>query len=157
MEIAIGVGGAVRGNQQMGILKIGGVRGYQFDLAGPLGQLAGNGGRPGLDGGIPFDGFGIGTGASAGERATGMGFRLLDGFLIISGRFPFLKGDGSGGTGGQTIAQSVAVILAGEFGFSVYHLDGALVAGGGTGTASVALFFIYRDNFANHVLASLLC
>ena len=66
--------------------------------------------------------------------------------------FPLLKGDGAGGTGGEAIPQSIAVVLTDEAGFARLHHDGAFMAGLGTEAAAVALLFIDADDFANHVI-----
>ena len=42
MEISIGIGGAVRRNQEIGIVKIRGVYGRELDLNRKVGKLAGN-------------------------------------------------------------------------------------------------------------------
>ena len=39
MEIAVGVGGTVSSDEQIGTVKIGSVNGHELDLAGPLGKL----------------------------------------------------------------------------------------------------------------------
>src|SRR5699024_5860885 len=75
----------------------------------------------------------------------------LDGFRIISGGLPLFKSDGSGRAGRQTVSQSVAVVVPDQFCFSIYHLDGSLVACSRAGAASVTFFFIYLDNFSYHM------
>ena len=74
--------------------------------------------------------------------------------LVISGRFPLHKGDRARGTGGQAVAQSVAVIVPHQPGLAVHHGDGPFLTGGRTRAAAVAFFLINMDNFANHILPS---
>ena len=63
VEIAVGIGGAVCRNQQIGTVKVGGVDRDQFDLYRPLQKLACD--RCGDSAGGAFDGFGGGAGATA--------------------------------------------------------------------------------------------
>ena len=156
VEPGVGVGGAVGGHQQLLPLKIGGLDGDQLDLHRPLAQLA----LPlrfGLDrsgAGAALQGLGGAAGAAAGELSPALG-RLgrLGGLhrrLVVGGGLPLLKGDGSGGAGGQTVPQAVAVVLPGEPGHPVHHLNGPLVAGGGTGPAAVALALVNANDLADH-------
>ena len=50
-------------------------------------------------------------------------------FLIEIRRFPLLNGDGTGWTGRQAVAQTVAVILFQKHRLAIDHADGPLVAG----------------------------
>ena len=62
-------------------------------------------------------------------------FLLLIGehrLLIVSGGFALHEGDRAGGTGGQAVTQTVAVIVAHELRLAVHHSDGPLVARCGT-------------------------
>lgn len=70
--------------------------------------------------------------------------------LIVSGGFPFHKGDGACRAGGETVSQTVAVIIPQEFRFSVYHADGSFMAGLGAQTTAVTFFFINFNNFSYH-------
>ena len=58
--------------------------------------------------------------------------------FIICGGFTFYKGYCSCGTGGQTVAQTVAVIVTQKLCLSVYHADSTFVTSLGAGSASVA-------------------
>ena len=75
---------------------------------------------------------------TASRRLAGCQMRCHCRFIIGRG-FPFGHGDGSGGTGRQTIPQPVTVVLPHEPGLAVHHVDGALMARLGTGPAAVAL------------------
>ena len=44
MDVRVGVGGAVGGDEQLGTVKIGCIHRHELDLAGPLSQLRGLGG-----------------------------------------------------------------------------------------------------------------
>jgi hypothetical protein len=79
----------------------------------------------------------------------------LDSFLIISSSLALHKRNGSGGAGGQTVAQTVAVVIAEQSGFSVYHTDGTFVTGGSTGTASVAQALVNLNNSPYHIVCLL--
>jgi hypothetical protein len=70
--------------------------------------------------------------------------------VIVGRGFPFFKGDGSCGTGGQAVAQAIAVILTGEPCLAVYDRDGSLMAGSGTSSAAITFFFVDVNYFANH-------
>ena len=70
--------------------------------------------------------------------------------MVIGGRFSYLKADRLRGAGGQAVTQTIAVVLTSEPRLTVYHLNSALMTGGGTGSASVTLFFIDMNYFANH-------
>ena len=98
----------------------------------------------------------------AGTAGVGGGSALFllicqNGLLVVGRGFPLYKGDGPGGTGGQTVSKPIAVIIPHEFCFPVYHGDGALVAGSGTGAAAVAFFFINFYNPTNHKYFSFRC
>ena len=70
--------------------------------------------------------------------------------LVISGGFSLGKGDGTGGASGQAVAKAVAVVVPHQLGLAVHKADGTLVAGGDAGTAAVAFFFVYMNDFADH-------
>ena len=70
--------------------------------------------------------------------------------LVISGGFALGKGDGTGGASGQAVAKAVAVVVPHELCLAVHQTDGTLVAGGDAGTAAVAFFFVYMNDFADH-------
>ena len=73
-----------------------------------------------------------------------------DGLLVVCRRLPLHKGNGPGGAGGQAVAQPVAVVVPHEPRLAIRHGDGALVTGGGAGTAAVAFFLIDLDDPSNH-------
>ena len=95
------------------------------------------------------------AGASAGQWCF---FSLLcsqhSGF-VVGGRFPLLKGNGIHGTGRQTIAQAVAVILPEQLRLASYNANGTLVTGIGAQTAAIAFIFIDGNNPSNHSVSSL--
>ena len=70
--------------------------------------------------------------------------------LVISGGFALGKGDGTGGASGQAVAKAVAVVVPHQLGLAVHKADGTLVAGGDAGTAAVAFFFVYMNDFTDH-------
>ena len=150
MEVAIGEGGAVGGDEQIRVREPRGVDGRELDLHRPLGKLAGNVERAGrLRRGLKRRG----AGAGAGVRRGGLGG--FDGGFVICRGLARLKGDRARGAGGQTVAQAVAVVLAHEARLAVHHGDGPLVAGAGAGAAAVALFFINANDLAKHGLSSI--
>ena len=84
-----------------------------------------------------------------------MGHVLLHGGFIVGGGFPLHKGDGPGGTGGQAVAQTVAVIVAHELRLAVYHSDSPLVARCGTRAAAVAFIPVDLNDPSFHFCALL--
>ena len=156
MEVAVGVGGAVGGDEQVGVFKIGGVDRRQLDLHRPGAELGGDGsgdiGGVLLGGEVPE----LGAGAAAGEGGFFLLLGGLDGFGVVGRGLPEVKGDGSGGTCREAVAQAVAVVLPEQSGFAVYHADGAFVAGFGAEAAAIAFFRIDADDFANHKNTSVL-
>ena len=153
MEISIGVGGAIGGDEQMRAGKAGRPGGDQADLAGPLGQLRGDSAIP-SGSGLPLEQLGGGTGTAM-EGGLLLGHVLLHGGFIVGGGFPLHKGDGPGGTGGQAVAQTIAVVIAQQAGLALHHADGAFVTGGGADAAAGAFFLIYLDNSTDHRTTSL--
>ena len=159
VEVGVSVGGTVGGHQQAAALEIRGHRVDQLDLHRPLAKLTdalplGYWSRSRRRGGA--QGLGHLPGAAAGQRLLGL-FRRLSGLhcrLVIGGSLPHLKGDGSCGAGGQTVAQPVAVVLPGQLGHPVHHLDGTLVAGGGTGPAAVTLALVNVNDLTDHKTSS---
>ena len=75
---------------------------------------------------------------------------ISDASEVVGRGFTHFKADGIGGAGGQAVAQTIAVVFAGENGFAIYHFDGAFVAGSCTGTAAVTFFLIDFDDFSKH-------
>ena len=84
------------------------------------------------------------------DRALLGGLGGQHGSLVIGGRLPLLKGDGIGMTGGQAVAQTVAVMLVHQLRLAVHQTDGALVTGVDTGPAAVALLLVDMDDLADH-------
>ena len=96
------------------------------------------------------------AGAAGVSRCAGFCLVGQNGGLVIGRCLPLLEGDGPGGAGGQAVPQPVAVVLPGETGLAVDHLNGALVAGGSAGAAAVAFIFVDLDDPSFHCNASLL-
>ena len=71
--------------------------------------------------------------------------------LVIGRGLPLLKGDGPGGTGGQTVTQTVAVVLPGQPGLAVHQFDGPFMTCGYAGPAAVAGRRINVYNFTDHL------
>ena len=153
MKISIGIGGTIGGDEQMRPGKAGSSRRNQADLAGPLGQLRGRS-TAGGGGGAALEQLGGGTGAAV-KSGFFLCHVLLDSRFIVGSRFPLHKGDGAGGAGGQTVPQTVAVVIAQQTGFAADHTDGTFVTGGSTNAAAIAFFFIYVDNSTDHRKTSL--
>ena len=154
MEAAVGVGGAVRGDEQVRAVEVRGAHRRQLDLHGPLAEQgrggAGHAGRGGRF--LPAELSGLRAGAAAGQRLGRglLGLTFPHGLPVVCGRFPLLKGDGSRGAGRQAVAQTVAVVLAHEPGLAVDHVDGALVTGLGAQTAAVAFVLVNVDDLSYH-------
>ena len=161
VEGGIGVGGAVGGDQQLRAGEVWGVGRDQFDLHRPLSQAIDwpDGGRlPGirlrrLDTPEPT------ARTTAGQGCAFPAHLLLligqDRLFVIGGSLPLHKGDGAGGTGGEAVAQPVAVVVPHEFRLAVHHGNGPLVAGGGASAAAVAFAFIYGNDPSFHNRTSL--
>ena len=151
MKGAVGVGGAVGSNEKITAVKVGRVNRSELDLNRPLAQFTGDISSGG--GGFrPADGPALTAGTAAGQgRVRGPG-RLggQDRRMVVGGGLTLLKGDGPGGAGGQAVPQPVAVVLPGETGLAVDHLNGALVAGGGAQAAAVAPGFLDMNDSAFH-------
>ena len=71
--------------------------------------------------------------------------------LIVGSGLPLLEGDGTGGAAGQAVAEAVAVVVAHKLGLSVHEADGTLMAGSDTGTTAIAFFFVYMNDFTDHI------
>ena len=152
VETAVGIGRAVRRDQQIRPVKEGGVDRDKLDLYRPLTKPAYRGNR----GGLPFNGRSLpGNGPQGSTRAAGLTGVFLRGQyrrLVIGRSLPLLKGDGVFRAGRQTIPQTVAVILPHEPGLAVYQTDGPLVAGTDAQTAAAAFFLIYFNYPSEHVI-----
>ena len=138
MEISVGVSGAVGGDQQVCPVKVRGVGGQQLDLHREIPQAG------------ALDALAYRAGTGAGGRSFLCLLRRQNRSLIVGGGFPLLKGDGVHGAGGQTVAQSVAVVLPQQLRLAADDADGTLVAGIGAQTAAVALFFVDGDDSSDH-------
>ena len=119
----------------------------QFDLYRPLPQLGGNV-RSARRAGVQFPALTAGTSAGFAPQPRLIGAHRR---FIVGRGFPLYKGDGPRGAGGQTVAQTITVIVPQKAGFSIYHADGIFVAGFGTQAAAVAFFLIDVNDFANHM------
>ena len=157
VEIAVGIGRAVGGDQQVGSIKVGSVHRRQLDLHRPLAQ-PGADGSGGNAGGFPGDGPGLAAGTATGQgRGRGAGSALFFGLLspahrfgVIGGSLPLLKGDGAHRAGGQAVAQTVTIILAQQLCLAVFHADGTLMAGIGAQAAADAGVLVDFDDFSFH-------
>ena len=147
MEIAIGIGSAICGNQQVTALEIRCVGCHQLELHRPHGQLAGN---------LACGRFRSGRhGMHAGTRTSGLlplCHMLLDCLRIIGQGFLFDKGNGTGGTVGQAVSQSVTIILPQQDSLAVFQPDCPLMARMDTQSAAVAFFLIYGNNSSFHLV-----
>ena len=74
--------------------------------------------------------------------------------FVISWRFPLFKSDRPRGTGGQTVAQAITVVLPHKLCFAVNHCNCAFMAGSSASAAACARVLIDLDNSANHVVSS---
>ena len=83
-------------------------------------------------------------------KGSALGFMSFDRFFIVCGGFPLFKADRAGRAFGEAVSHAVAVIVADEFGFAVYHGDGAFVACARTGAAAVAFFPIDMNDLPFH-------
>src|SRR5699024_1515305 len=147
VQVGVGVGGAVGGDEKLRAGEVGRVDGRQLDLARPLPQLGrGAGRRLGVSGGeLPH--------LLAGAAALALLLCLHGGFVVGRSRALY-ESDSDGGAGREAVAQAVAVVVPQELCLAVYHPDGALMAGGGTGAAAVALLFINFNNLSDHRVSS---
>ena len=161
MDIGVGVGGAVGGDQELRPVVKGSLCGKQLDLHGPLAQ-AGDGLHESHGSFcrrfLAFERHGHGAGAAAGGRRAALHalkqlFRLgaFDGHLVVGRGLALLKGDGAGGAVWQTVAKAIAEVLTGEFGFAVDDVDGTLVTGLGAEPAAVAFVLVYVNDFSEHI------
>ena len=89
-----------------------------------------------------------GTAGVGGTLFGGLGGQ--HGGLVIGGSLPLLKGDGVGGTGGQAVAQTVAVMLVHQLRLAVHQTDGALVTGVDASAAAITLLLINMNDLADH-------
>ena len=83
-------------------------------------------------------------------------FVLLHRCLVVSGSFPLLKGDSTGGAARQAVAKAIAEIFPHQLCLAVDNINGTLVAGGRTQPAAVAFFFVNMDDLPNHIYTLLL-
>ena len=72
--------------------------------------------------------------------------------MIVGRRFPFNNLDGIGRAGRQTVTEPVTVIILHKPRLAINHLNGILMTGLGTKPAAITFFFIYMNNFTNHLL-----
>lgn len=91
---------------------------------------------------------------TAGQRS---GFLFFGGFhrrRIVGRGLAFLERNRARRAGGQTIAQSVAIIFTRESRLPIHHFNRAFMARLRAQAATGTLFFIDFDNFANHTSIS---
>lgn len=69
-------------------------------------------------------------------------FVFKNGLLVIGCRLSFNKGYGSGRAGGETVPETVTIIIPHKLGLSVHHRYGSLMASRRAGAAAVAFFRI---------------
>ncbi|MPL98245.1 hypothetical protein SDC9_44445 [bioreactor metagenome] len=141
----------VGGDEQIAIVEEGCIGSGQLDLYRPLPQLT------------------LGWGSGAGRHTlaltllhhldltTGTAEHRLVGLhelfdrLVVEGRgFPLFKGDGSGRTYREAVAQSITIVFAQKNRLAVDQADGSLLAGADTEAATVALLFIYSNHLSDH-------
>ena len=84
------------------------------------------------------------------------GLRRLHSRLIVGRGLPLLKGDGASGTGRQTVAQPVAVMLPHQLRLAVHQVDSALVAGVDTPAAAITFFLVDMNDLSDHVIPPVL-
>ena len=75
--------------------------------------------------------------------------RFPDQTLVGCG-FPLFKSDSPRRAFGKTVSHAVAVIVADEFRFAVYHGDSSFVACGHAGAAAVTFFPIDMNDLPFH-------
>ena len=73
--------------------------------------------------------------------------------LIVCECILFDEADRAGWTGRQSVALTIAVIVAQQLGLAVYHADRALMAGLGSETAAVAFLFVDLNNSSFHMVS----
>ena len=145
VHICVGVRGAIGGDKKLRAVKILGVRGYEPYLARPLIKL---GNRSAAVFRLLGSVFLVLELHHTTAGATGMvymrallahflPFVFENGFFVVSLGFSFRKGYRARGAGGQTIAQTVAIIVAKKLRLSVYYTDRAFVARLGARAATV--------------------
>ena len=158
VHVGVGVGGAVRRNEQLCAVEEGSLGGHQLDLAGPLRQ-AGDG--PAVRGrGRRLLGVRKlhhpGPGAAALVVCMVRRFHplcllcLFDSLLVVCRGLALLEGDGARRAAGQAVAKAVAEALPDQLCLAADHVDRALVAGAGAQPAAVALLFVDVDDLADH-------
>ena len=127
MKTRIGVSGTVGCHEKGSVLKIWSVDRGKFDLYRPLAKLR------------------------AGRENRGSGCHMLfHRFGVICSGFPLYKRDGAGRAGGETVAQTVTVVVAQQSGFSIYHADSSFVTGGRAESAAVTFLFVDLNDLSYH-------
>ena len=165
MEIAVGVSRTVRRNQKIRSIKVWRAYGNELDLTRPLRKLGRNGtDRTDCDFGcITPDCLCPRTGTSAAVTVTAVRRRFcaLLPFpgspycpFIVCRRFPFFKRNGSRRTSGQTVAETVAVVLACENCSTVDHFDRTFMTSRSTCAAAIAFFSVDMNDFSYHIHSS---
>ena len=77
-------------------------------------------------------------------------------FFVVFGSFPFFKSDRTGGTAGQTVAETVTEIFPDQLSFAIDDVDSSFMARLGAETAAVAFLFVYMYDLPNHFCCLLL-
>ena len=113
VEISIGVGGAIGGDQQLGTVKRRCINRCKLDLYRPLLQTGHCGSKSCID-------------CLACLECRFI--RLYCGFIIRC-CFSLDEGNGIGRTGWQTISQTIAIIIPHESGFAIHHANSAFMTG----------------------------
>ena len=165
MEIGVGIGRAVRCNQELCALKVRRMDGCQLDLHRPVAQA---GDRLHRGGNCTFGSLRLfqhphpGAGAAALVKVLHLLlqflflFVLLHRCLVVGGGFPLFKGDGSSGAARQAVAKAIAEIFPHQLCLAVDDINGSLMAGGCAQAAAVAFFFVNMDDLPNHIYTLLL-
>ena len=161
MEIGIGKGCAVGGNEQIRSLQKRSGRRHQLDLYRPMGE-----GRDitwvksrlvGFFTGGEGSGKALHPGrrAAAGQSRRGFGRRrcrhfqmMLHGLFIKIFRIPFLNMESVVRTFSETGAETVAILFCRQAGLAIHNRNGAFRAGRYAQPATVTFFFIDPDNLA---------
>ena len=84
------------------------------------------------------------------EKGGALGFVNFNRFFIVGCGFPLFKRDSPRRAFGETVSHAVAVIVADELRFAVYHGDSSFVACGHAGAAAVAFFPIDMNDLPFH-------
>ena len=164
VKISARIGGAIRRDEQLCVMEERRVDGSKLNLHRPLVQARDGGvSRARAVAGLrrrailPLDGAAARAGAAEVRRCLFRGGRLLlcllclDRGFVIGGGFALHKRDCARRAGGQTVAEPVAIIVADQLRFAVYHGDRPFVTGVCASAATVAEFLVDLNDLAYHV------